>query len=148
MVDIARITNSGPFCSGPSYPDGKCPTKGAPAAKADSQIVQNTSSAAPASKSGGNDGFRPSQESESPTPPTVVMPLLLFGLVALGLFKPKLLRALFGHLEPLEIDRRKSRADSVEIDEDILKEKEPRWNVPPPLPSAPVSPPVFGRRRA
>ena len=25
MVDIAREMNSGPFCSGPSYPDGKCP---------------------------------------------------------------------------------------------------------------------------
>ena len=25
MVDIARETNSGPFCTGPSYPDGKCP---------------------------------------------------------------------------------------------------------------------------
>jgi Zn-dependent protease with chaperone function len=24
MVDIAREVNSGPFCSGPSYPDGKC----------------------------------------------------------------------------------------------------------------------------
>lgn len=25
MVDIAREMNSGPFCSGPSYPDDKCP---------------------------------------------------------------------------------------------------------------------------
>jgi Zn-dependent protease with chaperone function len=147
MVDIARMTNSGPFCSGPSYPDGKCPTKGAPAATANNKVAQNTSSAAPVSKSVGNGGFSSSQESERPTPPSVFMPLLLFGLVALGLFKPKLLRSLFGHLEPLEIDRRKSRADSVEIDEDIVKEKEPRWNTPPPLPSTPLSAPVFGRRR-
>ena len=25
IVDVAREVNSGPFCSGPSYPDGKCP---------------------------------------------------------------------------------------------------------------------------
>jgi len=25
LVDMAREVNSGPFCSGPSYPDGKCP---------------------------------------------------------------------------------------------------------------------------
>src|SRR5262249_53477905 len=25
IVDMAREANSGPFCSGPSYPDGKCP---------------------------------------------------------------------------------------------------------------------------
>ncbi|HYI63891.1 MAG TPA: M48 family metalloprotease [Allosphingosinicella sp.] len=25
LVDVAREMNSGPFCSGPSYPDGKCP---------------------------------------------------------------------------------------------------------------------------
>ena len=27
MVDIAREMNSGPFCSGPSYPNGKCPDR-------------------------------------------------------------------------------------------------------------------------
>src|SRR5262249_1746123 len=52
MGDIARQTNSGPFCSGPSYPDGKCTPKGAPSAKVDSQVAQNNPSALPAGKPG------------------------------------------------------------------------------------------------
>lgn len=145
MVDIARMTNSGPFCSGPSYPDGKCPTKGAPAAKPNNQVAQSASAAAPPGKPGANGGVW-SEGSDRPTPPSAFMPLLLFGLVALGIFKPKLLRSLFGHVEPLEIDRRKARSDIVEIDEEIPKNDQPRWNMPP-SPRAPLSAPVFGRRR-
>ncbi|QOZ70842.1 M48 family metalloprotease [Bradyrhizobium arachidis] len=145
MVDIARMTNSGPFCSGPSYPDGKCATKGAPAPKPNNQVAQSAPAAAPAGKPGANGGVW-AEGSDRPTAPSAFMPLLLFGLVVVGIFKPKLLRALFGHLEPLEIDRRKSRPDIVEIDEEIVRNDQPKWNAPPP-PSAPLSAPVFGRRR-
>lgn len=73
-------------CSGPSYPDGKCPTKGAPAAKANNQVAQNVSAAAPAGKPGANGGVW-SEGSDRPTPPSAFMPLFLFSLVALGIFK-------------------------------------------------------------
>src|SRR5882757_5780059 len=39
VVDLARQVNSGPFCVGPSYPDGKCPgAKNVPAAQAQAQV--------------------------------------------------------------------------------------------------------------
>ncbi len=44
MVDIARMVNSGPFCVGPSYPDGKCPgAKNAPAAHAGRHRLERAS---------------------------------------------------------------------------------------------------------
>ena len=146
MVDIARQTNSGPFCSGPSYPDGKCVTKGAPAAKANNQAAQGTFSSADTRKAGQNGSLSSPQDGDRPMLPPVFMPLLMFGLVALGLFKPKLLRSLFGVVEPLEIGRRKSRPDTIENDEGIAKDSAPKRNTPPPIPA--TSAPVFGRRVA
>ena len=55
MVDIARMTNSGSFCSGPSYPDGKCPgAKNAASAQAQpgaptAKVVAQAERKAPAS---------------------------------------------------------------------------------------------------
>src|SRR5262249_9095569 len=101
MVDIARQTNSGPFCSGPSYPDGKCTPKSASAAKVNNQVPKNNPSAPPAGKPGVGGIQWSEQNSDRPTPPSSFLPILLFSLVALAIFKPKLLRKLFGHLEPL-----------------------------------------------
>jgi heat shock protein HtpX len=139
MVDVARQTNSGPFCSGPSYPDGKCATKNAPAAKANGQVAQ---SAKPDSgKLFASADAGPAHDSGPPSIP-MLMPLLMLGFIGLALFKPKLLRSLFGVVEPLKIDRR--RSDAVEAPAEAGPGRTaPKWNAgPPPIP------PAFGRRNA
>lgn len=167
MVDIARQT-SGTFCIGPSYPDGQCGAKGAHAAKTSTPFVQ-IAPAGGASAATARDGYW--ADGERWTPPSSFMPMLLFGLFGLALFKPKLLRKLFGHVEPLEIVRSKPvEADDVkqpeaerpkphwaDLSEDdiiarsrqLAANEQPKWNArPSPPPDMPKSAPVFGRRRA
>ena len=143
-----------------SYPDGKCATEGAPAAKANTQLVQNaTSGAAPAGKPGVGSSYWSEQNSDRPTPPSSFMPILLSSLVALAIFKPKLLRKIFGHVEPLEIDRGKleiecSKSHWADVSEEellarserLVRSEQLKWRTPPP--NTPHSVPVFGRRRA
>jgi len=117
MVDIARQT-SGTFCTGPSYPDGKCTTKDGAAAKPSSPFVQigpagGTAAGQP------RDGVWP--DGQRWTPPSSFMPILLFSLVGLALFRPKLLRKIFGQIEPIEIGRSKP----VEVDYGKPPEREP-----------------------
>jgi Zn-dependent protease with chaperone function len=170
MVDIARQT-SGTFCTGPSYPDGKCSTKGAPATKPNSPFVQ-IGPAAGATAGNARDGVWP--DGERWTPPSSFMPILLFSLVGLALFKPKLLRKLFGQVEPIEIVRSKpveaayvkppevepstprwadisgdemiARSQELARREQSAKSEQLKWRAPP-LSNAPQSAPVFGRRR-
>lgn len=142
MVDIARQTNSGPFCSGPSYPDGRCPSKNAPAVKNSGQGAQSTPPKPDSGRLFANDNSRPARDSGPPSFPMFV-PLLMFGFIALALFKPKWLRSLFGVVEPLNIDRRQSRPTAVEAAADTATSNvAQKWNVPPPVP------PSFGRRGA
>jgi len=141
MVDIARQTNSGPFCSGPSYPDGKCTTKSPPAAKANGQVAQNTPAKPDSGKLFNNDNVRPARDSGPPSFPMFI-PLMMFGLIGLALFKPKLLRSLFGVVEPLDVARRGSGAAEPAV-EAGPGSAVPKWNVGPP-----PCPPAFGRRKA
>lgn len=141
MVDIARQTNSGPFCSGPSYPDGKCPSKNASAAKANGQIAQSVPPKPDSGKLFTNDNARAPRDSGPPSIPMFV-PLMMFGFIGLALFKPKLLRSLFGVVEPLNIDRRKPGIvePPVAVSPSGIA---PKWNSSPP-----PTPPAFGRRNA
>ena len=97
------------------------------------------------------------------------MPILLFSLVGLAFFKPKLLRKLFGHIEPLEIvrtkpveadyvnppenDQRKphwadiSKDEMVARSQQLARTEQLKWRTQPP-PNASQSAPIFGRRRA
>ena len=161
MVGIARQTNSGPFCSGPSYPDGKCTTKGAPSATANGQVAQSTPFSPPAD-----------WDSNRSEMAQGLVPILLFGLMVLAVFKPKLLQKFFVHVEPLEIVRRKpveidydappesepnrpswadmtgdemiARSQQLARAEQSAKSEQPKWRAPP---AASQSAPVFGRRR-
>jgi len=163
MVDMARET-SGTFCMGPSFSDGQCSTKGAPAARPGTQVVQSAPAAAAAKA---RDSYWPA--GEGLTLPSSLMPILLFGLAGLAIFKPKLLRKLFGQIEPLEIVRRKPvEADYVKPPENdqrrphwadisademiarsqqLARSEQPKWRAPP-QPNTLQSAPVFGRRRA
>ena len=99
MIEIARETNSGPTCVGPSYHDGLCPeyryspaqlaTKRAMAAKAAAEQAVDASAPAGASSASG-----------------LAMPLLLLALVGVAIVCPRLLRWLVGVVEePAAIDR-------------------------------------------
>jgi Zn-dependent protease with chaperone function len=103
MVDVARLT-SGTFCTGPSFPDGQCSTKDATAAKPASPFKQIGPAGTVASAHAG-DGYW--ADGERWSPPSSVMPILMFGLMGLALFRPKLLRKIFGKMEPIELVRSK-----------------------------------------
>lgn len=83
LVDIAHEVHSGPFCSGPSYPDGKCDSTAQttqPEAKPAAPVVQD----------------RPLVPEREPWLPPQTVPFMLMLLVGLAIFKPKALRQLFG----------------------------------------------------
>ena len=118
MVDIARMVNSGPFCSGPSYPDGKCP-----GAK-DKPVLPPANAykvAEPTPNRGGTfNSQRPAgtvdqspRAPERPTPPSNTIPILFFTLVVIGILRPKLLRRIFGHVEPKQIISRPAAPDPI-----------------------------------
>jgi heat shock protein HtpX len=127
MVDIARMTNSGPFCMGPSYPDGKCPG----AKNASTNASAAASASAPAALIGGQAAsgggtFRvrgtagavgqSSVVPDRPTPPSNFIPILLFTLVAIAIARPKWLRRIFGVVEPKQIASRAAASDPITAD--------------------------------
>ncbi|HMM91759.1 M48 family metalloprotease [Bradyrhizobium sp.] len=151
MVDIARMVNSGPFCSGPSYPDGKCP--GAkdkpvlPPANAYGSTFggQAASSGTFTSQRPAGNADKSSRAPEPPTLPSNFMPILLFALVVIGILKPKLLRRIFGHVEPKQIISRPAAPDP------ITASSFERASPPPPPWRQEVHSPAareFGRRKA
>jgi heat shock protein HtpX len=130
MVDFARQT-SGTFCTGPSYPDGKCSTDGAPSAKQSSPFRQIGPAAGgiPTSNRGADHW-----PDTSGTLASKLMPLLFLSLVGLGLFRPKLLRKLFGQIEPLEIVRSKpvettygKPVEAAYVKPPEVEPSKPRW---------------------
>ncbi len=154
MVDIARMTHSGPFCSGPSYPDGKCPgARNAPiaaqvATPAQSKVAPGEifSSRSPEASNGSSRSYDPNW-----TPPSVV-PVLLMAFVIMAVLRPGFLRKIFGGVKPATTDLSKFREfDADEVDKPATHTP-PKWNVaepvrhaPPPMP--PPGPVVFGRRK-
>jgi heat shock protein HtpX len=153
MVDIARMVNSGPFCSGPSYPDGKCPgaknvataqtgapATGAPAAQAERKAPAGTFTSQ--SLAAGNS---PLPQGD---PQSSVIRVLLIAFVVFVVVRPGLLRKIFGVVEPLKIDLSEFRSANVEEEKEFVPSPPPRWNVAEPVRSAPPSGPVvFGRRK-
>lgn len=82
LVEMARTVNSGPICEGPSYPDGLCPGyRYSPAQRAAKRAVATTTTTTP----------KPAADAA-----LLVMPLFLFALIGVVLFRPSLLRWLFG----------------------------------------------------
>jgi hypothetical protein len=152
MVDIARMVNSGPFCMGPSYPDGKCPgAKDKPVLPPANSFAAK--SAEPTANRGGTfSSQRPagsvdqsSRAPERPTPPSNFIPILLFTLVAIGILRPKLLRRIFGHVEPKQIAPRPAAPDPI-----TAANFERASPLPPPWRQDVHSPGAreFGRRKA
>lgn len=137
MVDIAREVNSGPFCSGPSYPDGKCPgAKAAP--KPEGQASRTAFIPGPTAVKNA-DGR---QNGSQPMLPSNTVPLLLFVLIVIAIFKPSLLRFLFGHIEPLKRNELRSGT------EDKVAESPPlKWNAQGSN-GARTGPVTFGRRQS
>jgi Zn-dependent protease with chaperone function len=152
MVDIARMVNSGPFCVGPSYPDGKCPGAknsstapaqvNAPAAKVVAQAEPNVPAGGTFTSGSLSKGYDPNW-----TPPSVV-PVLLIALVVFVIVRPGLLRKIFGGVELPKIDLSEFRSANVAEEKEFASSPPPRWNVAEPVRSAPPpGPVVFGRRK-
>jgi hypothetical protein len=152
MVDIARMVNSGPFCSGPSYPDGKCPgakntaTAQAPVNAPAAKVVAQAERKAPASGTFTTNSLSKGHDPDW-APPSVV-PVLLIAFIIIVVTRPGLLRKLLGAIEPLKTDRSKFREFDTDVAEKFAAHPPPNWNVPPPPRSAPPPGPVsFGRRK-
>jgi heat shock protein HtpX len=152
MVDIARQVNSGPFCIGPSYPDGKCPgAKNAPAAQAEvnapaAKVVAQAERRAPASGTFTSNSL--SKGEVEPWAPPSVVPVLLIAFGIMVVVRPGLLRKILGVFEPHKIDLSEFRsADADEANKSATR-TQPTWNVAEPVRHAPPPAPVsFGRRK-
>lgn len=152
MVDIARMVNSGPFCVGPSYPDGKCPgARNAPTAPAQvntpiAKVVAQAERKAPAGGTFASDSLAKGYDPNW-APPSVV-PILLIAFIILAVTRPGLLRKLFGVVEPLKTDLDEFRKFDVPEAEKSSARPQPKWNAAEPVRHAPPPVPVtFGRRK-
>ena len=152
MVEIARMTNSGPFCVGPSYPDKKC--RGQPA---DKPSIANTP---------GVHGFINLDPKEANRPPPSVLNVLLLAAGIFVITRPGLLRKIFGAAEPPKTDPVSvdairvdpwQKADAIDVDalqkydrriQQRLAELEPRRMEPRRMAPASGPPVTFGRRNA
>ena len=152
VVDLVRQMNSGPFCSGPSYPDGKCPgakntaTAQAPVDAPPAKVVAQAERKAPAS---GTFTSNASSKGHDPdwAPPSVV-PVLLIAFIIFAVARPGFLRKLFGGVEPPKTDLSKFREFDSDEAERFATQPQSTWNVAPPPRSAPPPGPVsFGRRK-
>jgi heat shock protein HtpX len=151
MVDIARMVNSGPFCMGPSYPDGKCP--GAKTAPASASVSAPAAQIGGQAASGGGT-FRVNRTAgvvdqssavpDRPTPPSNTIPILFFTLVVIAIVRPKLLRRIFGVVEPKQTVPSSAASDYVTA-ADSFERASPPWRR-----EVHSSPAVkeFGRRKA
>lgn len=111
MVEIARMTNSGPFCMGPSYPDGKCGTGNSKHAPKVAGPAAGSDAATPLRKPG---TFVVDQSSRvDDWKPPSVLPVLLLALVIFAVMRPGFLRTILAHLEPKEIAPREPAPDDV-----------------------------------
>jgi len=94
MVGVARMTNSGPFCSGPSYPDGKCPSARAANAAAEQPaslpVVRNS----PAIRPAGGDGAV--LDGDRALLPPATVPVMLMAGIVIAIVRPGWLRFLVG----------------------------------------------------
>jgi heat shock protein HtpX len=148
LVDVARMVNSGPFCIGPSYPDGKCPgaknapaaQAGAPTAKVGAQAERKAPASGTFTSSSLSKGYDPAW-----TPPSVV-PVLLIAFIVMAVLRPGLLRSLFGVVEPLKTDPGTSRFADVEDEKEFATSPPPTWNAAQPVRSAPPPVPVTRAR--
>jgi Zn-dependent protease with chaperone function len=92
MVDIARQVNSGPFCTGPSYPDGKCR-----ADRAGKAPAPNDRAAPLVKPMTGNNTFVSKAAPSEPLPAFGGwVGIMMWVLVAMALLRPSWLRWLFG----------------------------------------------------
>lgn len=92
LVEMARTTQSGPFCYGPSYPDGKCPAKTASVNASDGTVAGPS-----ASRSGTFVSLRPAgapdqspSASASQKSSSISIAGLLFAFLAICVMNPSL----------------------------------------------------------
>ncbi|WP_414899818.1 M48 family metallopeptidase [Sphingomonas flavalba] len=99
LVDLARDTHNGPFCSGPSYPDGTC-TPG-----------QISSTDGAARRQAPPPPPRAATAGHPPLLPPAVIPMALFLLILVAAFRPQWVRRLFGVVDDKGLaDRLRHRA--------------------------------------
>jgi heat shock protein HtpX len=151
MVDLVRMVNSEPLCTGPSYPDGKCPgAKNAGAAQAQAnapaaKVVAQAERKAPAS--GALTRISSSKGDDPDWAPPGIFRVLMLAFAIVAVTRPSLLRKLFGAIEPLKTDLSKFGEFDTDEAEKVAAHPPPNWNVPPPPRSAPPAGRVnFGRR--
>lgn len=101
MVEIGRQMSGGPFCSGPSYPDDRCPGGGEPAKPPEDRRADPFTAAAARADArataGEKDPF-PSEDRDSMLP-AAFLPLMMFGLIIAAIVRPSWVRWLFGVVE-------------------------------------------------
>jgi Zn-dependent protease with chaperone function len=91
MVEIARQVNSGPFCNGEPSTERVCrrPAENAAAGRP----------AAPWDAAAHRASERPAAEPMAPILPPIFMPIFLLSLIVVAIFRPGLLKKLFGVVE-------------------------------------------------
>ena len=115
MVSIARMVNSGPFCSGPSYPDGKCPSARGAKATTDQPAGRPATSNSPAIRPAGGD--RVTQDGDRALLPPATVPVMLTALIIIAIVRPSFLRFLVGAVEPKKDNTVEMRSASIELQE-------------------------------
>jgi heat shock protein HtpX len=161
VVDLARTANSGPFCVGPSYPDGKCPgAKNTPAAQAQTQTQTQTQTqvGAPANMnaqaerkapaSGTFTGRSVSNDDDPDWAPPNILKVLLIAFGIMLFTKPDLLRKILGSFETPTTDLSEFRKFDADEANKSATPAQPTWNMAEPVRHAPPPGPVsFGRRK-
>jgi Zn-dependent protease with chaperone function len=155
VVDLARQVNSGPFCVGPSYPDGKCPgAKNVPAAQAQAQVgtpaanvvVAQAERKAPASGTFTSDSLSKGYDPDWQPPSVLKVLLIAFGIMLVT--RPGLLRKILGVFETPTTDLSEFRKFDADEANKSAASAQPNWSAAEPVRHAPPPGPVsFGRRK-
>jgi heat shock protein HtpX len=154
VVDLARTVNSGPFCFGPSYPDGKCPgAKNAPAVQAQTQVgasaanaTEQTERKAPASGTFASNSLSKGYDPDWQPPNVLKVLLIAFGIMLVT--RPGLLRKILGVFETPTTDLSEFRKFDADAANKSATPSQPTWTVAEPVRHAPPPVPVsFGRRK-
>ena len=99
LVEIAQEMNGGTFCSGPSYPDGRCAGEGVGKLRTVDPPAVDAANA----RVGGvfTDKPKPGLSSAGSPPDRsmALLPFMMMCLIVVGIFRPSWLRKLFGVVE-------------------------------------------------
>lgn len=142
MVDVARMVNSGPSCTGPSYPDGKCP-----GTVARSSFRHESAPAKPARVIHDSDSDRSAARGNFSDAPDTSMPIFVGLMLLVMVLRPNWMRFLAGEVELNRDESGKMRWVSRKRGRAGPPPRErPRDPVPQPVAAA-RGPGGFGRKR-